>query len=171
MRVGDIVGNLEILEPVLVDRRGATKNSQLGQRLRLAGQLLPRLLEMVRVEMAIAAGPDERSRLEIALLGQHVGQQGIAGDVERNAEKNVGAPLIQLKMKLSARHLGLKQAMAGSQRHEVQFRRVPGTDDLTTGGWVLLDQFDQLRDLVDLSPVRRLPAAPLFAVDGTKIAI
>ena len=57
----------------------------------LARQLQVRLFEMIAVQVAVATGPDEIARFEIALLGQHVRQQGIRGDVEWHAEKNIGA--------------------------------------------------------------------------------
>ena len=54
------------------------------------------LLGVVVVNVAIAAGPDEVAYIEIALLRDHVREQGVAGDVERHAEEEVGAALIKL---------------------------------------------------------------------------
>src|SRR3954469_1552693 len=115
---------------------------------------------MVRIEMAVAAGPDEDARLEPALLGEHMGQQGVACDVEGHAEKDVAAALVELEIEPPARHLGLEQAMAGRERHQMEVRRVPGGDDLAARGGIAPDQLDQTGDLVDLAPVRRLPVPP-----------
>src|SRR5947209_15766505 len=54
----------------------------------LTRELQPRLIEVVAVEMTVAAGPDEHARLEAALPRQHVREECIGGDVERNAEKD-----------------------------------------------------------------------------------
>jgi len=76
--------------------------------------LLTHLLHMVRVDVAIAAGPDEHAGLQPAFAGQHVGKQRIASDVERNAEEHVGAALVKLQVQPPRSDLCLEQAMAGS---------------------------------------------------------
>ena len=48
-------------------------------------QLLLGLLDMVGIEVAVAAGPHELADFQSALLRQHVGEQRIGGDVERHA--------------------------------------------------------------------------------------
>jgi hypothetical protein len=45
--------------------------------------LQARLIQMVRIEMAIAAGPDELADLQPALLRENVREQRVVGDVER----------------------------------------------------------------------------------------
>src|SRR5688500_6594447 len=120
----------EILRLVAVDRLASILEDQRRQRPRIARQLQPRLLVVVRVQMAIAAGPHEHAGLEPALSGEHVGQQSVAGDVERHAEENVGAALVELQMEPPARRLGLEQAVAWGERHPVDLARVPGGDDL-----------------------------------------
>src|ERR1035437_8357222 len=45
-----------------------------------ATELQRHLLGVVAVDVAITAGPDEIAHLQIALLGHHVRQQGVAGD-------------------------------------------------------------------------------------------
>src|SRR6185369_7551840 len=45
-----------------------------------------------------------------------------------------------------------------------------GGDDLPPRIWIALDELDQVRDLVDVAAVCRLPVAPLLAVDRTEIA-
>jgi hypothetical protein len=58
---------------------------------------------MVAVDMAVAAGPDEVADVEVALLREHVREQGVARDVERHAEEDVGAALVELAAELRPR--------------------------------------------------------------------
>src|SRR5947209_9005765 len=96
----------------------------------LTRELQPRLIEMVGIEMTIAAGPDEHAGVEAALSRQHVREECIGGDVERDAKKDVGAALIELQVETSARDLRLKEAMARRQGHAVDLTGIPGGDDL-----------------------------------------
>ena len=61
--------------------------SQLRQRQRRARELLIRLLQVIQVQVAVAAGPDELAQFKIALLREHVRQQRVGGDVERHAQE------------------------------------------------------------------------------------
>src|ERR1700704_4282256 len=49
---------------------------------RFAGELEAHLLDVVVVDMAVAARPDELADRKTGLGGHHVGEQGVAGDVE-----------------------------------------------------------------------------------------
>src|SRR5688572_4182744 len=106
MRMRLVALYFEILIFVGVDRAGHALDPKPRKRARLASQLKPRLVEMVGIEMAVATGPHERSRLQPALLCEHVGQERIGCDVERHAQEDVGASLVELEVKLPARHLG-----------------------------------------------------------------
>ena len=59
-----------------------------------------------------------------------MGEERIGGDVEGNAEEDVGAALVELQIEPAAGDLRLKQAMAGRERHPVNLARVPRGDDL-----------------------------------------
>ena len=100
-----------------------------GQRERRARQLLFHLFHVVGIQVAVTAGPDEFARLKAAYLRQHHGQQGVAGNVEGHAEKDVRRTLIQLATELAVRYIELEQRMAGRQRHVINQRRVPGGDN------------------------------------------
>ena len=63
---------LEVLELVVEQARGLALDHELRQRQRLARELLLRLLEVVQVQMAVAARPHELAGLEIRLLRHHV---------------------------------------------------------------------------------------------------
>ena len=100
------------------------------KRPRLAAELQPHLLHVVGVDVAVAAGPDEGAGLKPAFAREHVGQKRVAGDVEGHAQEHVGAPLVELQVEPPAGDLRLEQAVAGGQRHPVDFARVPGGDNL-----------------------------------------
>src|SRR3546814_16908990 len=123
---------------------------------------------MVGIEVAVAAGPHERAGFQPALVGEHVGEECVAGDVEGDAEEDVGAALVKLEVELAGRDLRLEQAMAGGEGHAVQLRRIPGGDDLAAGGGVAVDEGVEVRALVDMDAVRPLPVAPLLAVAGAE---
>src|SRR6185312_10063106 len=72
-----IVQELEVLELVLEDRRRLALDRQPRRR---ALQLLVGLFEVVEVQVAIAAGPDEIAGGEVALLREHVRQQSVGSD-------------------------------------------------------------------------------------------
>ena len=63
---------------------------------RLPPELQIGLLQMIEVQMAVAARPDELSDLKIALLREHVREQSVGGDIEGHAEQRIGAALVQL---------------------------------------------------------------------------
>ena len=62
--------------------------------------------------MSISKGVHEVTIAEIRHLGKHHGQQGVRGNVERNAKKNIGASLIQLARQLSVAYI--KNDMGGA---------------------------------------------------------
>ena len=79
--------------------------------------------------MAVAAGPDELAHFEVALLREHVREQRIGGDVERHAEENVGAALVELTTQPPVRHVELEERVTGHELHLVELAHVPGADD------------------------------------------
>src|SRR5438045_4067327 len=94
VRMRIVVLEDEIFRFVIEESLTAILDDQSGQGPRLSRKLKLRLLEMVGIEVAIAPGPDERPRLKFALARQHVGQQRVGCDIERNAQEDVRAALI-----------------------------------------------------------------------------
>ena len=86
---------------------------ELRQRERHARELLVDLFEVIRIEVTVAAGPDELAHFEVALLREHVREQRIGGDVERHAEENVGAALVELATQPLVRHVELEERVTG----------------------------------------------------------
>src|SRR4051794_4836092 len=91
-----IADDLEVLEAIVEHGFGPAPDHEARQGERLARELSPHLLEVIEVQMAIAACPDEVARRQIALRGDHVREQCIRCDIERDAEEYVGAALIEL---------------------------------------------------------------------------
>src|SRR4051794_26134907 len=89
------------------------------QRPRRARQLQPGLLEVIGVEMRVAERVNKITRLEPAHLRHHHGQQCVGGDVEGQAEEDIGRALVELARQFAVRDVELKQAMARRQRHLV----------------------------------------------------
>src|SRR5688572_20933482 len=106
-----IIQDLEVLVPILEERRRAPADQELRGRERRALQLLVGLLEMIQVQVNVAPGPDELPGCKIALLGEHVRQQRVRSDVERYAQKDIGAALIELTRKPAVVHPELEQGM------------------------------------------------------------
>ena len=57
--------------------------------------MLIRLINMIGIDMRIPERMDKFSRLKTGRLRHHHSEQGIRSDVERNAEENIGTPLIE----------------------------------------------------------------------------
>ena len=125
---------------------------------------------MVRVDVAVAAGPDEVAEAEVAAVRDHLREQRVARDVERHAEEQVGRALVELAAQLAVGHVELEQRVAGHQRHLRQVGHVPSADDQATRIGVLADLRDDVADLVDHRPIRCGPASPLLAVHRPELA-
>src|SRR5688572_23120057 len=61
--------------------------------------------------------------------------------------------------------------MAGRQRHLVEFTDIPCTDNVPAAIGIFFDAGNKLIDLIDRTPIRRAPAAPLRAVNAAEVSI
>ena len=113
----------------------------------------------------------EVARLQAAHLRHHHGQQRVAGDIERHAEEDVGATLIELAGELAIGDIELEEGMAGRQRHLAQFADVPGRNDDAARIGVVFDLLNRIPYLVYRAAVRRRPRAPLLAVHRAEVAV
>src|SRR5208337_4402757 len=109
-----------------VEDRSDVAELELRQRPRLPRKLLAGLILVIAVEMGVAKRVDEIADAEGALARNEMGQQRIARDVERHAEKDVGRALVELAGQLSLAHIELEQAVAGRQLHPPDVGDVPG---------------------------------------------
>jgi len=69
-----VVHDFEVLELEVIDRLLVAVDHQRRVRERLVVELLPHLLDVVRVDVAIATSPDELADLQVRDLGDHVCQ-------------------------------------------------------------------------------------------------
>src|SRR5262249_32644437 len=127
-RMESVVRDLEVLVAVVVERGGPPLDHEPRQRIGLPGELRGDLFQVVVVEMAVAADPDELTHAEIALLRYEVRQERVRGDVERHAEKDVGAALVELTGKPPVRDVELEEGVTRRELHARDVRHVPGRD-------------------------------------------
>src|ERR1017187_5313490 len=99
-----VVHKFKILVLIVENRRRTPPYQELGRRIGRARQLRVGLLEMVRVQVTVAAGPDELTRLKIALLREQVREQCVGGDIEGHSEKEVCTSLVELARQAPACH-------------------------------------------------------------------
>ena len=142
-----------------------------GERIGFARDLLSRLVEVVEIKVRVAERVDEIAGQEAAGPRDHQGEKRIRCDIERDAEEDVGASLVELTRKPAVEHIELEETVAGREFHAVDVRRIPGADKEATRVGVAADVFDQVRDLVDLPAVGRRPRAPLMSVDGAQFSV
>ena len=126
---------------------------------------------MVRIEVHIAEGMHEVAGLQPCHLRHHLRQQGVGGDVEGHAEEDIRRALVELAGKPTVQDIELEQAMAGSQRHLRNIRRVPGGDDQAPRIGVAADLGEHFGDLVDDAAIRLLPAPPLMTVNRPQLTL
>ena len=173
-----VVQHLEVFKLVVEDGVGFALDVKRGVGKRFAAELQRHLFVVVAVNVAVATGPDEVAHIEVALLGHHVGEQGVAGDVERHAQENVGTALVQLAAELGffawvlcGGHVKLEERMAGHECHLVELGHVPSTHNDATAVRVAFECVDDLLDLIDVAAVGCGPAAPLHAVNRPKVTV
>ncbi len=86
----------------------------------MAAELFAGLVKMVAIEVQVAKRVDEFARPQPGDLGHHHGQQRVAGDVEGNAQKHVGAPLVELAGEPIAGDIELEQQVTRGQGHLIE---------------------------------------------------
>src|SRR5512138_1257529 len=94
-RVRVVALEREILVAEAKDVRHVRVELHRRQGPRRAGKLLARLVEVVEVEMRIAQRVNEVAGCKASRLRHHHRQQRVARDVERHAEEDVGAALVE----------------------------------------------------------------------------
>ena len=121
--------------------------------------------------MAVPARPNEIADLKTRLLGEHVGEQRVGRDVERNAQEHVRAALVELERQASIGHVELEERVAGLKRHFAQVTDVPRGDHHATRIRVRLQGLEDLGDLVDAAAISGVPGTPLDAVHRAEVAV
>lgn len=140
----------------------------------LATELQASLFEVVLIEVQIAESVNEITGFQPADLSHHHAKQRIRSDVERHAEKEVRAALVELTAQFATTRVDveLEEGMAGWQCHFLDIGRIPCADDMASTRGIVPDRVYDTCNLVDcLSVVGHLPGTPLLSVDGSEIAI
>src|SRR6266496_5837947 len=166
-----IVGDLEVLEPVIEERVSLPPDHEPRERKRRARELGRHLLQVIEIEMAVTTGPHEIADAKIALLRDQVGEQRIGRDVEGHPQENIAAPLVELARQLAAGDVELEQQVAGRKLHPRNVRDVPRRDQEASRVRISADFGENVRHLVDVLPIRCGPASPLIAVDRPELAV
>src|SRR6267378_1775214 len=166
-----VVHELEVLVLIRENARRAAADHKLRQLERRARELQVRLLEMIEVQVAVPAAPDELAGLEIALLREQVCEQRVAGDVERYPNENVRAALVELTGQPPGGRVELEERVTGHEAHALELAHVPGADHDATRIGVGPEALDGLGDLVDGASVGCRPGTPLPAVDRAQLAV
>ncbi|GMA20152.1 hypothetical protein GCM10025862_21730 [Arsenicicoccus piscis] len=121
--------------------------------------------------MGVAQGVHEVARRQVGLLRDHHGEQRVGRDVERHAEEDVGAALVELAGQPPVRDVELEHRVARWQRHLVDLGDVPRRDDVPAAVGVGAQRVDDAGDLVDVPAVRRRPGPPLVPVDRPEVTL
>ena len=124
--VAGVIGDFEILVGEIVQILYSFVQPHVWQGERLPGQLQICLFKVIAVQVSIAQRMNEVTGLQAADLGHHQGEQRITGDVERHAEKNIRAALVELAGKPAVTYIELEEGMAGRQGH-------PALSDIVLG--------------------------------------
>src|SRR4051812_19297756 len=75
-RVVAVPDHLQVLE-LVVEQRRRRPQLQRRERVRLTGELLTHLVDVVVVDVAVAAGPDQVAGPQADLLGNHAGEERV----------------------------------------------------------------------------------------------
>src|SRR3546814_3013407 len=113
MRVRIVAFDFKIVVTVVEQGIGLALDVQAWIGAGLARQLQRDLLQVVAIQVTVAAGPDKVSDFQVALLGYQVSQQGITGDIKGHTQENIGAALVQLAGQSALGHIELEECMAG----------------------------------------------------------
>ena len=134
-------------------------------------QLLFRLLEVVGVEMRVPERMDELARLEPGDLRHHLGQQRIGRDVERHAEEDVAAALVELAAQpaLRRRRTGTGSGTAAAPCRRPRPGSTPSRYAAAIPAWS--GSSARRRRSGRSSRPSRPARAPLAAVDRPEVAV
>ena len=147
--MGIVADELEVLVLEIEEGLDIGVDLHLGQGTGFTGELELGLFDVVQIEVGVTRGVDEVTGLVACHLCHHHQEQGVGGDVERNAEEGVGRSLVELERETVAGHVELEDSVTGGQCHLVHFGHVPGGDNHTTGVGIVFQLVEYVLDLVD----------------------
>jgi hypothetical protein len=174
--MGLVAREFKILEGETVDVGDIRVDLHLRERVRLASELEFRLLKVIGVKVQVAEGVHELAGLVSANLREHHGEEGVGGDVEGDAEKEVSASLVELaaeagRLRVGIVNVELKEKVAGWKGHLIDLGHIPGGDEVASGSGVVPEAVDEVGDLINGGAIGFGPGPPLLSVDWPEIAI
>lgn len=113
-----VVDQLKIIDPEIEDVLDLWVELHGWQWSAISRELLVNLRQVVDVDMRVCKRMNKRARAIAGDLGDHHGEQGVGGDVEGDAEEEVGGALVELAVEEVCAAIGgaldieLEQAMA-----------------------------------------------------------
>ena len=153
MRPGVVAFELEVVVLVVEDALHLGVEHHARQWTWLAAELLMHLVHMVEVDVRVAEGVDKLPWLQACDVSHHHAQQRVARDVERHAQEQVGAALIELQTQFAVGDIELEDGVAWRQLHRGDLSHIPRAhhDAARVGGVLYL--VNHLANLVDMAPV------------------
>src|SRR5271165_1203734 len=170
-RIRIVADQLEVLVSKIPKLLWGAAKVQGRQWARRAAQLLTDLLEMIPIDVDVSESMNKFSRRHTANNGNHLGQQCIGRNVERDTQKQVSAPLIQLTAQSSFLNVKLEHHVTGWQRHLPNLPWVPGGNNEPPTVGVFPNIRDQPFQLIDRVTFMSSPIAPLGPVNTSKIPL
>lgn len=149
MWVGVVASEGEIVEIEVEDAILLGVEGHRGQRSGVAGKLQTALVDVIVVDVGVAEGVNEIAGLETTGLGNHHGEEGVAGNVEGDAKEYVGGALVELAAEAAVGNIELEEDMAGREVHLVNLAHVPSRHEEPAGIGIALDIVDEVGNLVD----------------------
>src|ERR1035437_7084301 len=129
-RVGVVPRQCEVGFDEVVDSLAVRVDQEPGECPWRSGQLKPRLVEVVEIEVGVAQGVDQVAGLELTDLGDHHRQQRVGRDVRSETEEYVGRALVELAGESAVGNVELEHRVARLQGHVLEVGDVPGTDHM-----------------------------------------
>jgi hypothetical protein len=128
VRIGIIVHEFEVFVLKIENIFHIGIDDHFGQGARLARKLQFHLFQMIQINVGIAHRVNKISFLQTRYLRHHFQQQGVRGNVEWDAQKNIGAALVKLQAQFAVGNIKLKEHMTGWKVHVGQIGHVPRTE-------------------------------------------
>ncbi len=143
-----VVGEFEVFELEFVER--FVGDVEGGEFFWCASELFFEAFEVVGINVGVPYRVDEDAGREVGFFGEHHEQSGVAGDVVRYAEGDVGGALVELEVEAAIDDIELEKAVARRQSHFSDVGGIPSGDDDAAGVGVVFELVDGLGDLVDV---------------------
>lgn len=110
--------DLKVFSLEVIDFLNFSKDFEFRERPWFPLKLYFQRLNVIQVNVGISQRVYEVTWLQACDVCDHVGEQGVAGDVEGHTQSHVSRPLVQLAGQLPIYHVELAKGMAWGEGHE-----------------------------------------------------